>query len=88
MLGRRLDRREVNNVTKGWPVMVLDALQENFDTVEDFTIAFDTDAVVLEEFEQHLGIVHAEEHHAPGELALTLHELVDLKDIFCHVILV
>ena len=42
----------------------------------------------LEESEEDAHVVHIYEHHAPGELALSIHELVDLENVLGDFVLV
>ena len=46
------------------------------------------DYMISEEFYQHLDIVHAKYHHAPGKLALNIHELVDLEHVLGDLVLI
>ena len=62
--------------------MILDALEQ------DFRSALYIDYMVSKEFNQHLDIVHTKYHHAPGELALSMNESVDLENVLCNLVLV
>ena len=79
----RLNCSEVNDTARSHqPFMIFDALEQ------DFRSTLYIDYMVSKELNQHLDIVHTKYHHPPRELALSMHESVDLENILCNLVLV
>ena len=70
LLHCRLDNSSVIKrfAANGETLVILYALKEHL------CATFDVDYVVLEEFEEDAHIIHIDEHHAPGELGIHLHD--------------